>query len=367
MNDRRPRLALFMPSFRGGGAERVMVTLAEGFAARGVAIDVLVAQREGPFAPAASDRIRVVDLRAVRVAASIVPLARYLRREAPPAMLSALPHANVAAILARGLSARRTTRLVVSEHATASLVAANAVLRRARLLPFFMRRLYPRADAVVAVSDGVAEDLARYLGLDRARIRRIYNPIVMPASGARAERVPHPWFEPGQPPVLLAAGRLTAQKDFETLVRAFALLRGARAARLMVLGQGEQRPQLLALAEQLGVQADIALPGFVADLKSYLERAAVFILSSRWEGFGNVLVEAMACAVPVVSTDCPSGPREILEGGRHGLLVPVADPPALAHAIESQLDHPMRDSVAARARDFAVEIALDAYQEVLEL
>ena len=345
-----------------------MVTLAEGFAARGVAVDMLVAQREGPFLPAPSDRIRVFDLRAGRVAASVAPLARYLRRQLPSAMLSALPHANVTAILARGLSASRSTRLVISEHATASLVAANAVRHRARFLPYFMRQLYPRASAVVAVSDGVAEDLAHFLGLDRARITRIYNPIFLPASVARAEGVtPHPWFEPGQPPVLIGAGRLTAQKDFETLMRAFALVRSVRSARLLILGQGEQRPQLLALADRLGVGADVALPGFVADLYTYLERASVFVLSSRWEGFGNVLVEAMACGIPVVSTDCPSGPREILEGGRHGLLVPVADPPALARAIECQLDRPMRDSVAGRARDFSVEIALDAYEKVLEL
>ena len=281
------------------------------------------------------------------VAASLAPLAGYLRRQPPSAMLSALPHANVTAILARGLSASRSTRLVLSEHPAASLVAQT----QSGIVPFspyFMRQLYPRASAVVAVSDGVTEDLAHFLGLDRARITRIYNPIFLPASVARAEGVtPHPWFEPGQPPVLIGAGRLTAQKDFETLMRAFALVRSVRSARLLILGQGEQRPQLLALADRLGVGADVALPGFVADLYTYLERASVFVLSSRWEGFGNVLVEAMACGIPVVSTDCPSGPREILEGGRHGLLVPVADPPALARAIECQLDRPMRDSLLA--------------------
>jgi glycosyltransferase involved in cell wall biosynthesis len=365
MSSRREKVALFMPSFRGGGAERVMVTLAQGFAARGVRVDIVVAQDEGPNVPSAMDGIRIVDLRAGRVLAALGGLARYLRREAPHAMLSALPHANVVAVWARSL-ARSTTRIVLSEHTIASLSAANSTLRRARVLPIFMRRAYRKADAIVAVSEGVAEDLVSLLGIDRSWITLIYNPVVSPQLAVLAERpVNHPWFASVQRPVVLAAGRLTASKDFVTLIRAFAEVRKHRPVRLMILGEGEERRNLQALATDLRVDDDFALPGFVDNPYQYMKRAAVFVLSSQWEGFGNVLVEAMACGTAVVSSDCPSGPREILEGGRHGTLIPAADPILLARAIEAQLDMPLKSTVVQRAESFGVDIALDRYAAAL--
>ncbi len=361
------RLALFMPSFRGGGAERVMVTLAEGFAGRGVAVDLLVAQREGPNEPAPAARIRVVDLRASRVLLAIPGLVRYLRRERPRAMLSALPHCNVVATWATGL-AGGATRLVLSEHTTASLSAAHSPQRRARILPVFMRRAYRRAGAVVAVSDGAADDLASLTGIARADITRIYNPVVTPRLAARAdETLDHPWFAASQPPVVLGVGRLTPAKDFATLVRAVAAVRARRQVRLLILGEGDERTALQSLASRVGLGSDFSLPGFVDNPYRYMTNAAVFALSSRWEGFGNALVEAMACGAAVVSTDCPNGPREILEGGRHGLLVPVGDPRRLAAALERQLDRPQRATVVERSRAFGVEPALERYGAVLGL
>lgn len=361
------RLAVFVPSFRGGGAERVMTTVAAGFAARGVPVDVVVATRVGPNAPAATERLRVVDLRAGRLLAAIPGLARYLRRAAPGALLSALPHANVAAVWARHL-ARAQTRLVLSEHTTPSLSAALGTHRRARILPFFMRRAYPRADALVAVSEGVADDLAALLGLPREAVTRIYNPVVSERLAALAAApLDHPWFAPAAPPVILGVGRLTAAKDFATLLRAFAELRGRRAARLVILGEGEERAALEALAHRLGVAGDVALPGFEDNPYRYMRRASAFALSSRWEGLGNALIEAMACGAPVVATDCPNGPREILEDGRHGRLVPVGDAASLARALEACLDEPPVPSAAVRAGAFGVEAALDGYAGVLRL
>jgi len=362
---KRGRLAIFIPSFRGGGAERVMVTLACGFAARGTAVDVIVAQNEGPNAPPAGAGVRVVDLQARRVLAAIPGLVRYLRRDSPDVMASALPHANVVAVLARRL-ARSKTRLVLTEHNTASLLAAHAVRPRARLLPHFMRLAYPRADALVAVSDGVADDLARVVGIQRSGVTRIYNPVVFPALARLADApVDHPWFAPDQPPVVLGVGRLTAQKDFSTLLHAFAELRARRALRLIVLGEGEERASLEALARDLRITANVAFPGFEQNPYRYMKHAAVFVLSSRWEGLGNVLVEAMACGTAVVSTDCPSGPAEILEQGRYGRLVPVGDAAALARAIEASLDQPASPAAVARAQVFSVDAALDRYAAVL--
>lgn len=359
------KLALFMPSFRGGGAERVMLSLADGFVKQGHPVDVVVAQGEGPNAPGPAAGLRVVDLKARRVIAALPILARYLYRESPEAMISALPHANVIAVWARCL-ASAPTRIVVTEHSTASLFITTAEQRRARLLPFLMRRAYRRADAIVAVSDGVADDLASLLRLDRGRIHRIYNPVITPRMLELAERpVDDPWFAPGQPPVILAAGRLCAPKDFATLVRAFAIVRSRRSARLVILGDGPDRGPLLALAATLGVTADVALPGFVGNPYPRMKAAAVFALSSRREGLPTVLLEAMACGTPVVSADCRSGPDEILERGRHGMLVPVGDVVRFADAIVSALDGSAMPTAAERARSFSLEAALAGYRAIL--
>ncbi|NLO89188.1 MAG: glycosyltransferase, partial [Clostridia bacterium] len=189
--------------------------------------------------------------------------------------------------------------------------------------------------AVVAVSQGVADDLVKTTGLMRELIKVIYNPIVTPELLEKAkESIGHPWFKPGQPPVILSAGRLTAAKDFPTLIHAFARVRAERLARLMILGEGEERPNLESLVRELGLESDVSMPEFVENPYAYMARAAVFVLSSAWEGFGNVLVEAMAVGTPVVSTDCPSGPAEILEGGKWGKLVPVGDVEKLAKALK---------------------------------
>jgi glycosyltransferase involved in cell wall biosynthesis len=359
------RIALFMPSFRGGGAERVLLTLAQGLAEQNMAVDLVVAQNEGSFVSQIPPAVRVVDLKARRVLTALPGLVRYLRQQAPHAMLSALPHANVVSVWARSL-AKVATRLVLSEHTTASFSADHAPQLRARLLPIFMRRAYRRADAIVAVSEGAADDLAALVGLERSRITRIYNPVVTPRLFAlAAEPLEHPWFGVDQPPVILGAGRLTPVKDFETLIRAFAILRPQRKARLMILGEGDQRSRLQSLIEKLGIAADATLPGFVTNPYKYMRRSSMFVLSSRWEGFGNVLVEAMACGAPVISTDCPGGPAEILEGGCHGRLVSVGDHESMALAILAQLDGPPILSGLQRARSFTLESSLRSYRRAL--
>lgn len=361
------KLALFVPSLRGGGAERVMLELAGGVAATGVAADLIVAQREGAYLEQVPAGVRVVDLAARRVLAALPGLARYLGRERPLAMLSALPHANVVAVWARAISGV-DTRLVVSEHTTASHSAVNAVQHRARILPLFMRRAYPRADAIVAVSDGAADDLASLLRMPRLCITRIYNPVVTPRLLEQAAApLEHSWFARGAPPVILGVGRLTASKDFQTLIEAFARVRVERPARLIILGEGEQRHALETQIARLGLDAEVQLPGFVSNPFQFMRRASVFVLSSRWEGFGNALVEAMACGASVVSTDCPGGPREILDAGRYGLLSPVGDPRSMARAILAQMRGPAPGAVAVRGREFSAAAAVAAYRQILGL
>ncbi len=353
-------LAFLLPDLDEGGAERVTATLAAGLARRGHRVDVVLFRAGGSYLDTLPESVRVVDLGTGRALWSVPAVRRYLRRERPDALVSALQTANLVALLAhRG--GRSATRLIVTLHNTYSLKMQRTRDPRGRLLNRFMARAVRRADAIVAVSDGVAEDYARSAGLPRASIRTIYNPVVHPGLLEQAaEGVDHPFFAAGQPPVLVAAGRLVPQKDFDTLLHAFAEVRARRPARLLVLGEGSGRHALEALARSLGVEADVDLPGFERNPHRFTARAAAFVLSSRWEGLPTALIEAMALGTPVVSTDCPSGPREIL-GADSPWLVPVGDPEALAGAIVAALDAPPAASADEIRRRFGLDRALDDY------
>ena len=361
----KQKVALFLPSLRGGGAERVMINLARGFSEQGLKVDLVLAKAEGPYLCQVPPEVRVIDLHSDRVLRSLPELARYMGRERPEAILSALNHANVVTIWASKLS-RVPCRVVVSVHGTLSpSIAYDAGLRR-RLIPNLIGIFYPWADEIVAVSSGVADDLSKITGLQRERIQVIYNPVVGPELLEKAkEALNHPWFAPGEPPVILSVGRLTKQKDYSTLIRAFALVRQEHPARLMILGEGEERPKLEALVRELGLDDDVSLPGFVDNPYAYMARSAVFVLSSVWEGLPNVLIEAMAVGTPVVSTDCPSGPAEILERGEWGRLVPIGDVEEMATAIIATLNDPNHPDVSKRAQHFGVEKSVQAYLEVL--
>ena len=359
-------IAFFLPSVRTGGAQRVVVNLTQGLAARGLPVDVVLATADGAFLEQLPRAVRVVDLRAGRLMRSVLPLARYLRRERPRVLVSSMSHANLIALWAGKLSGGRTP-IVVTEHSTMS--QANAVPRQfdGRFLPLLLRSFYRWAASVVAVSKGVADDFAHTSGFSRDRIEVVYNPVITPAfteiAGRKAD---HPWFGAGDPPVILGVGRLTPAKDFPTLIRAFAEVRRRRPARLMIIGEGPQRPQLEALIRELQMGEDITLPGFRENAAAYMAASAVFVLSSAWEGLPTVLIEALAAGARVVSTDCPSGPREILQGGRLGRLVPVGDASALADAIGETLDRPRSLLPPDALAPFSMDAAVDHYLRVIE-
>lgn len=362
------RIAIFLPTLGGGGAERVMVSLANAIVARGFAVDLVVANAEGSFLSHVSPGVHVVDFRVDRIYKALLPLARYLRSVRPIAMLAAIYHANVIALLARMLACV-PTNVVVSVRSTISEDYRHAHGIAAKVSYALVARLYPFADGICTVSLAASRDLARFAGLPLDRVQTIYNPFDLPNIEVRAsEKVPHPWLDAGQPPVVLAIGRLTHQKDFPTLIRAFAQLRKTHYSRLLILGEGELRPLLQGMVSDHGLTAnDIQLPGFVGNPLAWLARSSVFVLSSLWEGLPGVLIEALACGAPVVSTDCPSGPNEILQGGRWGRLVPVGDVNALALAVALTLDT-ARDQLPngrLRAADFAQEHAVDAYLNIL--
>lgn len=363
-----PHLAIFLPSLAGGGAERMMLNLARGVVEAGVELDLVLGHADGHYRDLVPVGCNLVDLGARRVLAALPGLVRYLRRRRPEVLLTAMDHANLVALWARAL-ARTPTRVYVSVRSTLSEEAAHAASRADRWLPRLARISYPGAAAVIAVSQGVAEDLERVLGAGRARLVVVPNPVVTPDLMALAAAAPgHPWLDPGAPPVILGAGRLTPQKDFATLIRAFSKVAAGRDLRLLILGEGPERGALESLIRDLGLSERVALPGFMANPFAAMARARLFVLSSAWEGLPGVLIQAMACGTPVVSTDCPSGPREVLEDGRYGPLVPVGDPISLAAALARTLEQPLpRERLQARAADYRLEPVTRRYLEVMGL
>ena len=359
------RLALFVPSMRGGGAERVTLTLAQEIVKRGYAVDLLLAQAEGPHLAEVPKAVRLIDLNATRMMGSLPTLIRYLRRERPQAMLSMMVHTNIVALWARWL-ARVSTRLVVSERVTVSWRLQHATIKRNWLWPRLIKRFYPWADSIVAPSKGVADELVQLTGIAREHVQVIYNPVVRPELQKRIQApLDHPWFEAGQPPVVLAVGRLTPQKDFPTLIRAFAKVRQTRPARLLILGEGEERSALEALIQKVNLTDEVQLPGFAENPYAYMSRASLFVLSSRWEGLPGVLIEALYSGTRLIATDCPSGPQEILKGGEYGQLVPIGDVAVLAEAMEMALAAKKPQLPPESWRPFALDTVVNQYLTAL--
>ena len=393
------KVAFFLSSLAGGGVERSTLYLAGALVRAGHAVELVVCKPKGELRDQIPSGVGLVELpregvllarlRPLRsdpagAAALLLPvllpfsasnklrflsgLAEYLRRTRPDVLISAMTWPNLVALWARRAAGVRT-RVVVSERNSFSSYVAHFSQRwRWRFLPGLVGRVYPWADAIVSVADAVGDDLAETTGLARARIRTLYNPVIGADLEARAAADPgHPWLGDPALPVVLAAGRLRANKDFATLLRAFARARRVRPLRLVILGDGEQREALHALAQELGVAEHVALPGWVENPLAWMSRASLFVLSSAWEGLPGVLIQALACGCPVVSTDAPGGASEILAGGALGPLVRVGDDEALAAAMLSVLEKPPDAATARAAADrFRVENSVRAWSSLLE-
>ncbi|NEO27036.1 MAG: glycosyltransferase [Kamptonema sp. SIO4C4] len=367
MIDAQPHVAFFLRYLGGGGAERVLLNLASGLSQQGIQVELVLENAWGPHLSKVPDEVKIVDLKASGTLSAIGAFAQYLRQVKPLAVLSALHYANEIAIAAKKLSGV-TTRLIVSEHNTLSQALPQKSGLKKRLLPSLIRMLYPWADGVVAVSHGVAQDLARMTGLSPDLITTIYNPVIMPDLPQKAAApVDHPWFAEGEPPVVVGVGKLEKQKDFTNLIQAFALVRQQCEARLMILGWGPLRSQLEALVTDLGLENDVALLGYIENPYPYMAKASVFALSSAWEGLPTVLIEAMAVGTPVVSTDCPSGPQEILDGGKYGILTPVQDSSALAEGILTVLKQPTPAMPKEWLEQFTLTATTQNYLKIFHL
>ena len=280
-------------------------------------------------------------------------------------MLSALHYPCEIALLAKRI-ARVSTKIVVSEHNHLSLEAKRIPQLSVRLSPLAARLLYPLADGIVSVSQGVKEDLVKVTNLPKKRIDLIYNPVITPELFVKArEKVNHPWFQPEEPPVILAVGRLHQQKDYPTLLRAFVRVRQIRPCRFVILGEGPEKDNLNNLINELGIQKDVRMLGFVDNPYAYMVSSRVFVLSSAWEGFGKVVAEALAVGTPVVSANCDSGPAEILKNGKYGELIPVGDTKAMAEAILTVLAGNTKQVDTDWLNQFKLENCTKKYLQVL--
>jgi glycosyltransferase involved in cell wall biosynthesis len=361
-----PDLAVLISLSGEGGVERMVLTLVRELARLGLAVDLVLIREESGHLADLPGGVNVVRLGTRHSALSVAPLARYLAARRPPVLLAAKDRAGRAALIARE-KAGVDTRIYIRLGTTLS----QALEGRSRLRKWLryrpMRRFYPRADGIIAVSRGVADDVQAITGMDSARLHVIHNPVITPDLDARAaEQAPHPWLTDGDEPIVMGMGRLTRQKDFPTLIRAFARLRERTPARLVILGEGADREALAALARELGVGDHLLMPGFQANPYAWLSRTRLFVLSSLWEGSPNALTEAMALGIPVISTDCRSGPREILEGGRFGALVPPADSVALSEAMARTLAEPLpAETLRGAVRDYRAEVSARRYLEVM--
>ncbi len=358
-------VAVFIPFFAGGGAERVVINLAQEFARQGVNVDFLVCRDTGPLRTNFGPGIRLHQLRVNQAMLAAPELAAYLVSRKPRSLLSTLIHANVSACAGHFLS-RSKSRLVIRLENTLDNYRDRPSLA-IRLALALAPSVFRRADKVIAVSEDVRADAVTAFPKIARRLVTINNPVdIQGISRLTMESSPHPWLSDGDMPVIISAGRLVAQKDYATLIRAFALVRGARSCRLVILGEGEELSSLLQLADDLGVKGDVLFPGFVQNPYAWISRAKLFVLTSRWEGFGNVLTEALACGVPIVGSDCVGGIHEILDEGGYGILAPVGDAEAFARAISSTLDSKIPSvRLRSRAAQFDLPRIAEQYLRVL--
>ncbi len=365
VQDGRPVVALFMPSLRGGGAERVLVDLAAGIARRGFPVDVVVLNLEGAVHTDLGEGVNLVDLQRTRAAVALPALVSYLRRRRPFVLLSTLEHTNVLAVMATRMVGG--IRVVLREANTLQEDLASEGLK-GRGVRFAMRSAYRAANGIIAVSEGVARGLVEVLGLAPEKISVIASPVITERLRAGAkEEADHPWLGDGGSPVIIGVGRLSQQKGFDVLIRAFAKLREKMACRLVIFGEGPLRDELTELANRHGVAEHVDLPGFTDKPFAHMAAADLFVLSSRWEGLPNVLIQAMAVGAKVVSTDCPSGPSEVLDEGDLGELVPVDDADALAAAMGRALGQPRKVLPAEWYSRYEAEEVIERYARALGL
>lgn len=361
------KVALFLPSLKGGGAERVMVNLANEFTKNGLDVDLVLADAQGEYLSIVSEKVNIINLSKSRVLFSLISLIKYLKSEKPAVLLSTMAHANIIAVLATWL-AGWNNRVFVRETNTVSVTLAQTSLMNRVVWRVLIHLFYKKATAIIAPSQGVACDLEEVAFLPKDSVNVIYNPIVTPELKNLADKpLLHRWLYQSEFSVILAVGRLNKQKDFPTLIKALKITREKQDVRLIILGEGELRVSLMQLITDLDLSDYVEMPGFKSNPFNFMRNADLFVLSSAWEGLPGTLIQAMASGCQVVSTNCPSGPSEILENGKYGSLTPVGDANALSCAIIDALNSDSKPDVVERSSFFDVEKSVKTYLALMKL
>ncbi|MCG7896662.1 MAG: glycosyltransferase [Candidatus Thiodiazotropha taylori] len=363
------RIACFLATSGHSGVDRLAKNLLPGMAEAGYRVDLLKIHNHGPeLNHPLPQNLRVVEFKTKHVYPALPELIRYLKEYRPEVLLCDKDRVNRTALLANALSGKRT-RVAVRSGTTVSKNLAS----RSRFDRFVqrnsMRYLYRHAETILVPSKGAADDFADYIGIERSRIQVVPSPIITPGFYQRLNQpLDHPWFQAGQPKVILGVGELCRRKDFTTLIRAFDRLKDRYDCRLMILGEGRARERLEAEVARLGLQQRVSLPGFVDSPYPYMKAAGLFVLSSLWEGLGAVLVEALAAGIPVASTRCPSGPEELLGDLPGEPLAAPGDPASLADAMARQLDNPLpREQLQAAAAPYVLQNSVSSYLKAMGL
>ncbi len=382
------RIALVLPSLYGGGAERMTLKLAKGLIDRGHSVDVLVFSKTGPLAHLVPSEARLFSLESTHnnirhfydrlhfakhfgikilcfLGSKLLHytqfIAKYIDEEKPDCILPSLKYAKSATLMSSSfLNQAPPPPLIIP------CIHSNVRYKNKKWKTIYTI-LFSSANHVITVSDGVADSVVSEINFPREKITRIYNPAFDEDIKQSMQNVPdHPWLLESDIPVILAIGRLAHEKDFPTLLEAFEIVARKLKVRLIIIGEGSWRKRLEKKVKKLNIESIVSLPGWAPNPYAYMSRASLFVLSSKWEGLSNVLIEALACGCPCVSTDCPSGPAEILDEGKFGMLVPVGDVSALAAAMKKTLDAPQnKNRLVARAKDFSIEVATKEYERVI--
>ncbi|QFT90671.1 N-acetylgalactosamine-N,N'-diacetylbacillosaminyl-diphospho-undecaprenol 4-alpha-N-acetylgalactosaminyltransferase [Bacillus sp. THAF10] len=359
------RIAFILANLRGGGVERMTLNLSEEFVHRGYEVDLLVAEAEGEYKDLVPAGVNLIDLKKPRLISCIPDIRKYMSEQKPDAFISAKDYINLTVIFAK-LLARSKTNLIVSTRVNISRQLEVLNSRNFKVVAKLVKHFYRFADHVVGVSKGVADDLYKITGIDRKKIHVVYNPVVTEGLLAKAEEeVEHPWFHE-EVPVVVTVGRFDKAKDYPTLLNAFRVLQDSKKARLMLVGDGPERSHLESLVEEYKLQDVVDFIGFQSNPYPFMKKADLFVLSSAYEGFGNVVAEALAVGTPVVSTDCPSGPGEILDRGKYGTLVRVGDYIGLSKAIKETLENPLpKEKLLERSLFFTIKNSADSYERLI--
>lgn len=359
----RKKAMLFIRALHGGGAQRAMVRYANALTDKGYDTYVLTLDSSGDFRNELDKNVQIKTLSANRILFAIPQLIKYIRSIKPNAIMVTEPACNIALIVAKMLSFSKS-RLLIREGLFPSLAVNESPYIQTRIAYRLAPYFYKKADVIVAIASELAEDLSSFIGLPRNRITLIpINPVVTPELYAKADQeLDHPWLVNNDIPVILGVGRLEAQKDFATLINSFCLLRQEINCKLIILGSGSLKNNLDAQIVATGYENDIEMAGFCSNPFKYMSRCDVLVLSSRYEGLPNTLIESLACGTPSISTDCKSGPKDILDNGKYGLLVPIGDVAAMANAIKQTLNSPI-DKVTLKKRGarYTLENSINAY------